>query len=371
MTKLPRITDDYVFRPFGTLVLAVVTVIHLVDRPPPVPALTWTLTAAVITAAVAAGFTARMPERWQVALVTAYVVLSAPLFALAPGTAAVAFVFLATSTAGRRLRSVHVASVLAVAGSVLTVLSTSVVGALGLSDAPPWWLSATAGLPVFFGLTRRARTEALAAAEYAAEQSKRALASEARAAALEERGRIAGEIHDVVGHSLSGIAVQLDMADALYAAGKESEANEAVRRARALAVSGLKETRRAVHALRENTVSLPESITQLAEDHGASVRIAGEVATVSVNTAQAVIRTAQEALTNAHKHAPGADVSVVLEYSGQRVRLTVTDSGSAGETPVGSGMGLAGMRERAALLGGTLFAGPDGPGWTVRMELPR
>ncbi|GAB2864226.1 sensor histidine kinase [Lentzea nigeriaca] len=371
MTRLPRVTDDYVFRPFGTLVVAVITVIHLVDRPPPLPALTWTLTAAVITAAVAAGFTARMPERWRVALITAYVVLSAPLFALGPGTAAVAFVFLATSTAGRRLRSVHVASALGVAGSVLTVLSTAAAGSLGFSDAPPWWLSATAGLPVFFGLARRARTEALAAAEYAAEQSKRALASEARAAALEERGRIAREIHDVVGHSLSGIAVQLDMADALHSAGKESEANEAVRRARALAVTGLKETRRAVHALRVDTLPLPESIAQLAESHGATLRVAGEAGPVTVEIAQAIIRTAQEALTNAHKHAPGADVSLLLEYSEELVSLTVTDGGTAGEQHTGGGMGLAGMRERAALLGGTLIAGPDGPGWTVRMELPR
>ena len=350
--------NDELFRPLATLTIAVITVIHLIERPVTLPGPTWTLTAVVIAAAVACVLVRdRLSQRWTIVLVTVFVVTSAPLFALAPETAAVAFVFLATGTAGRAIESTPIAVALAVAGSLLTMASAVVAEASGVADAPAWWLCLTAGLPVYFGLVRRERTAAAAAAEYAA--------------ALEERGRIAREIHDVVGHSLSGIAVQLDMADALHAAGRDNDANEAVRRARALAVSGLKETRRAVHALREDTLPLPESIAQLAESHGASFRVTGEAGPVSVEIAQAVIRAAQEALTNAHKHAPGADVSLLLEYSGERVGLTVTDSGSAGERHVGTGMGLAGMRERAALLGGTLFAGPDGPGWTVRMELPR
>ena len=124
-----------------------------------------------------------------------------------------------------------------------------------------------------------------------------------------------------------------------------------------------------MHALREDTLLLRESIARLAETHGASFRVTGD-GSVRVEIAQAIIRAAQEALTNAHKHAPGADVHVVLEYSASGVVLTVTDNGLAGEEQSG-GMGLIGMRERAALLGGTLFAGPGGPGWTVRTELPR
>lgn len=353
MTTVPRFSDE-LFRPLFTLVLAVITVIHLVERPPVLPEPTWTLTAVVIAAAVASVFVLdRLPGRWQIALVTVFVVTSAPLFALAPDTAGVGFVFLATSTAGRRLESRHAAAALAVTGSLLAGASTWLAEVADLPDAPPWWLCLTAGLPVFFGLIRRERA---AAAQYAA--------------ALEERGRIAREIHDVVGHSLSGIAVQLDMADALHAAGKPDEANEAVRRARALAVSGLKETRRAVHALQHDVLPLPEALARLAEGHGASFRVAGEAGPVGVEIAQAVTRAAQEALTNAHKHAPGADVDLLLEYEPSVIRLTVTDNGATAPHP-SSGMGLAGMRERAALLGGTLFAGQEGPGWTVRMELPR
>jgi signal transduction histidine kinase len=347
---------DGLFRPLVPLAISVITVVHLADRPPLLPGLTWTLTAVAIAAAVACAFVLdRLPERWAIAVVTVFVVVSAPLFALAPATAAVAFVFLATSTAGRRLKSLRLAVALSVAGALLAVSSTWLAERLGVADVPPWWLCLTAGLPVFFGLIRRERAAAAEAAEYTA--------------ALEERGRIAREIHDVVGHSLSGIAVQLDMADALHAAGKVNEANEAVLRARALAVSGLKETRRAVHALREDSQPLPVSLARLAEGHGASFRIIGEDTPVSVEIAQTIIRAAQEALTNAHKHAHGASVSLLLEYETSVIRLTVTDDGIARET--GSGMGLTGMRERAALLGGTVFAGPDGQGWTVRMELPR
>jgi signal transduction histidine kinase len=354
MTTVPRFSDE-LFRPLVTLAISVITVIHLVERPPLLPGPTWTLTVVAIAAAVACVLVPdALPQRWTIALMTTFVLVSAPLFALAPSTAAVAFVFLATSTAGRQLESRHISLALAAAGSLLTMIATQVAEAYGVSDVPPWWVCLTAGMPVFFGLIRRERAAAVVAAEYAA--------------ALEERGRIAREIHDVVGHSLSGIAVQLDMADALHAAGKETEANEAVLRARALAVSGLKETRRAVHALREDTPPLPESVARLAESHGATFRVVGE-GLVSVEIAQAVIRTAQEALTNAHKHAPGADVELSLEYEAAVVRLTVTDNGA--EQGLGDGMGLAGMRERSALLGGTLFAGREGPGWTVRMDLPR
>ena len=206
----------------------------------------------------------------------------------------------------------------------------------------------------------------------ARQDAKRARRSEARAAALVERSRIAREIHDVLGHSLSGIALQLATADALHVNGRNEEANHAVQRARALAVSSITETKRAVHALREDTLPLPETLRLLATGSEAVFEVLGAPGPVPVESAQTVVRVAQEALTNAARHAPDAARSVSLAF-GQRLRLTI-HNGRTNRTAQdsGAGMGLVGMRERAALLGGTLHAAPDPTGgWTVELELPR
>src|SRR5690349_23128033 len=116
MTTVPRFSDE-LFRPLVTLAISVITVIHLVERPPLLPEPTWTLTVVAIAAAVASVLVAdTLPQRWVIALMTTFVLVSAPLFALAPSTAAVAFVLLATSTAGRQLESRHNSLALAVAG---------------------------------------------------------------------------------------------------------------------------------------------------------------------------------------------------------------------------------------------------------------
>ena len=299
-----------------------------------------------------------------------YALSSAVLFALAPHTAAVAYVYLAAAAVGEKLASRRAGFALVGAMTALAAGATWYADAvLEVPDQAPWWLALTVGMPLFIGDSRRARRDAVEAAE-------RATAAEAREAALEERGRIAREIHDVLGHSLSGIAMQLDMADALHEAGRAADAGDAVRRARALAVSGMGEARRAVHALREDTLPLPQVLDQLARSSGAEFATEGEAGEVAVEVAQAVVRTAQEAITNAHRHAPGARVRLLLEYDHAVVRVTVSDSGAvaAPEPSPGTGMGLVGMRERANLLGGSLRAGPADPprdGWTVRLELPR
>lgn len=225
-------------------------------------------------------------------------------------------------------------------------------------------------------MSHRDRLEALHSARRAAELAQRAAESEAREAALIERGRIAREIHDVLGHSLSGIALQLGMADALRANGRQEEATAAIRRARALAVDSISETRRAVHALREDTLPLPDTLRRLAEQGGAAFTLTGEMFPVDAEPAHTIVRTAQEALTNAAKYAPGAERTVHLAFTADCLTLTVRND-PATEPPRtdlagGTGVGLIGMRERAALLGGTLRAEPTPEGgWTVELELPR
>jgi signal transduction histidine kinase len=335
----------------------------------------------VLASATAIGSLIRWPKqqgRPQFVMITATTVLGAALLPLAHATLAAAlFPYLGAATAGEKFASRRAAVGVAAAGSVVAAAMTWLAGVLS-PDATqwPWWLALTVGLPVYIGISRRDRVEALHSARRAAQEAQRAKESEAREAALLERGRIAREIHDVLGHSLSGIALQLDMADALRESGRDDEATAAVRRARALAVDSIGETRRAVHALRDDTRPLPEVLRHLAARDDVEFTTDGEPADVGAEATHAMARVAQEALTNAVKYAPGGQRSVRLDYTAGGVTLTVHNGPATAPLDAdladGGGTGLAGMRERAALLGGTLAVGPaaDG-GWTVRLELPR
>ncbi|GAB2995343.1 histidine kinase [Amycolatopsis acidiphila] len=320
----------------------------------------------------------RLSSRRQLAGMTAYMVLGSLLLPLAHATTTASlFPFVAAAAAGGKLGSRKAAIGVAVAGAVVAAGTTWLVELLSPTTSQwPWWVALTVGLPVYIGMSNRDRLEALHSAQHAAEEAHRAKASEAREAALVERGRIAREIHDVLGHSLSAIALQLDMADALHDSGREDEATAAVRRARALAVDSISETRRAVQALREDTRPLPDILRQLAEHDVVDFAITGGAREVGAEATHTMVRAAQEALTNAAKYAPGARRSMRLAFTGDHVTLTVRNGPATEHQHTdlagGTGIGLAGMRERTALLGGTLRAepAPDG-GWTVELELPR
>lgn len=224
-----------------------------------------------------------------------------------------------------------------------------------------------------FGLNRRQYEVQAGQTELLLEQTQLAQSEHARAAALEERGRIARDLHDVLAHSLGALSVQLEVAEALLdERGDAKGALERVRRSRRLAVQGLTEARNAVAALRADEVpDLAQAVAALAEqhesDHGTAVRlsITGQVSRVESGETVALLNAAREALTNAAKHAPGQPVELVLDFD-DGVRLSVRNKG----TTSGQGFGLAGMRERLALVGGTLTAGPDGDDWLVVAEVP-
>jgi signal transduction histidine kinase len=371
-----RFTDELI-RPFVTITTIVVTAVQLPDRRLFAPVVAVVLFVVVSMLAVATLFPwSRLSQPVQVVLLGSYAVLASTLlpFARTTDTAAV-FAFLACAVAGGKLASRRAAVGVAVTGSVTAATMVWLVGRF-YPAAPewPWWLALSVGLPVYIGISQRDRLDALLGARRAAAEAERASASEAREAALVERGRIAREIHDVLGHSLSGIALQLDMADALRDSGRGDEAILAVRRARALAVDSITETRRAVQALREDTLPLPETLRRMADCDGVDFELRGTPVPVGVEIAHTVVRAAQESLTNTVKHAPGSSRRMALDFTGRAVTLTVangpgTATGSA-EFAGGTGMGLVGMRERAALLGGTLRAGPAGTGWIVELELP-
>ena len=222
---------------------------------------------------------------------------------------------------------------------------------------------------VAFGLNRRQYEVQARQTEQLLEQTRLAQSEHARAATLEERGRIARDLHDVLAHSLGALSVQLEVAEALLEErGDTAGALERVRRSRRLAVQGLTEARNAVAALRADAVpELPAALAGLAEqhekDHGTAVQLAvtGHLRKLDSAVTVALLGAAREALTNAAKHAPGQTVEMRLDG----VRLSVRNKGVTS----GEGFGLTGMRERLALVGGTLTAGPDGDDWLVVAEV--
>lgn len=205
-------------------------------------------------------------------------------------------------------------------------------------------------------------------------QERAARAAEAESAALAERARIAREIHDVLAHSLSAQLVHLEAARLLIERGAEREQIlERVVAARGMARDGLAETRQALSALRGEMSPLEVFLGELiATAEGTDVTVTGEKRPLSAEASQAVRRVAQEALTNARKHAPGALVRISLDYGEREVTLDVRDSGGPpGELAgSGAGYGLLGMRERAELLGGSLAAGPGEEGFVVTLKVP-
>jgi signal transduction histidine kinase len=213
-----------------------------------------------------------------------------------------------------------------------------------------------------------------------AEETQLAREEQARSAALAERARIAREIHDVLAHSLAALTVQLETADALLEGGRAEQARQSVRRAGQLAREGLAESRRAIGALRGETLPLPELLAGLAGGYRAdlaapaTVRVEGPPGDVTPDTGLAIYRTAQEAMTNVRKHAPGAPVELSLRYEPAAVALAVANGAPPGtDRPLadsGGGYGLTGLRERAELAGGAFSAGPDGAGWRVDVRIP-
>jgi len=207
-------------------------------------------------------------------------------------------------------------------------------------------------------------------------------------AALTERARLAREIHDIVAHALSGLVLALDTAELL---GRHGGADpdtltrilEQVTRAQRMARDGLADTRRAVAALRGDELPGPALLGRLVADTVAATGIRAEFTVTGQRRplppeiGLALYRTAQEALTNTVKYA-GRDASVQLRlgYRDQDVELAIEDTRSGDAAPLAptgltfGGFGLAGMRERAELLGGQLTAGPTQTGFQVLLRLP-
>jgi signal transduction histidine kinase len=205
-------------------------------------------------------------------------------------------------------------------------------------------------------------------------------AARQEAAVLAERSRLAREMHDVLAHTLSGLAVQLEGARLLAQhTGADPRLTEQVGTAQRLARDGMANARRAVATLRGDALPGVDQIRDLVEQTrrsaGLPVTVAhtGEPRPLPPETGLAVYRTVQEALTNTTKHAGrGATATVTLHWEADRVIADIVDAGGD-RVPAGlpsGGFGLNGVAERAALAGGRLETGPTDTGWRVRLSMP-
>jgi signal transduction histidine kinase len=263
---------------------------------------------------------------------------------------------------------------------LLSVLSLVPPVAAGMAppDAPlAWWLGMLFSWLAAHMLARQRRLVlALRAAQ----------ADLAARAAAEERRRIAREVHDVIAHALT--VTMLQITGARHVLRRDpARADAALAEAERLGRQSLNDIRRTVGLLDERRPSAVEAplptlddLPELVEGFRSAglavdLRVDGEAGRLASAASLGLYRIAQEALANVARHAPGASVAVELVVERGLARLRVADSGAAdGGAPLegiaGSGLGIPGMRERAAMLGGSLRAGPVGDGWIVECTVP-
>jgi signal transduction histidine kinase len=205
-------------------------------------------------------------------------------------------------------------------------------------------------------------------------------AAQLHAATLGERQRLAREMHDVLAHSLSGLLLHLEGARLLAVDEAASpRLRDTIERAHHLAQSGLREARQAIGTLRDEDLPgperLPALVAEFRRDTGIRCRLAvtGTPRPLDAQARLTLYRVAQEALTNAGRHASPDRVDVRLAYAADGTALTVEDFAGGTRAPGVAddhGYGVTGMRERAELLGGTLAADATTTGFRVALWLP-
>ena len=234
-----------------------------------------------------------------------------------------------------------------------------------------------------FGYALRLRAQRLDEVSERAELAERQRDERARAAAAEERARIARELHDVVSHSISVVAIQTQAIRRRLGPPHEREAQE-LRAVELTARQAMAELRRLFGVLRASGEGLSlapqpglDQLEQLIEQTRAAglnveLELEGERVTLPPGVDLAAYRIVQEGLTNTIKHARAARATVGVRYLSGALELLVEDDGrGALSTGNGAGHGLIGMRERVALYGGTLETGArPGGGFRVAARLP-
>jgi signal transduction histidine kinase len=335
---------------------------------------------------------ATVPLLWRrrfpaavLAVLVAALVVSALASNAALGSGGVLFgLYAAASYGGDRLR--------AISGAVVGAASAIVFGVLLVNDAsgfPPHAARSTvfaAGAAWLLGLAARTHRASVTSLEERAASLERERDEHAVRAAERERIRIARELHDVVTHHVSAIAVQAGAAHSTSRSRPE-RALETLGVIERTARTTLGELRALLGVLRAGEAPAPpaplrprpsigslDELVARARASGIQVEtaVSGHLATLDPIVDLTAYRVIQEALTNVTKHAPGATASVLVNYQPDQLQIIVSDDGHRPAHANGAGYGLLGMRERVTLAGGRFHAGPaaDQRGFEVRASLP-
>jgi signal transduction histidine kinase len=273
-----------------------------------------------------------------------------------------------------------------IAGGALAISAYAVASLAGPDQGTFGFIAISLGVVGAIGVGRAVRelgfeTDLL---EARTSQLERERDEMAQVAVAEERARIARELHDVIGHSISVMGVQAGAVRRRLTAEQEAE-RDALLGVERVGREAVEEMQRLLGLLRANgeepatsAALTAERVEEMAAEMRRAgleveLRVEGEIESLPPGRALAAFRILQEALTNALKHAPGARVDVTVRRTPSELRIEVVDDGhlAAAVSPRAGGHGLVGMRERAALYGGTLEAGPRaGGGFEVVARLP-
>jgi signal transduction histidine kinase len=250
----------------------------------------------------------------------------------------------------------------------------------GLSTFSAWAMPFLAAVVFVAIYTRITVNEQEARARLAeANQKLRQYAAQVeQMATVQERNRLAREIHDGLGHYLTAINIQIKAAQA-FVEQDPNQARTALENAQNLSQEALADVRRSISELRADPSTsspLPARLQSLLDEARASgirteLTVEGAPAPLSPQVDFTLYRVAQEGLTNVRKHASASQAKLRLAYTKHSLRLSVTDDG-VGAEETGGGFGLTGLQERVQLLGGTMQVDTaPGKGFTLSVEIPR
>ncbi|MFC9559449.1 sensor histidine kinase [Agromyces sp. NPDC056965] len=231
------------------------------------------------------------------------------------------------------------------------------------------------GTPYWWGMSVRRSRELAALSDARARDAERFASIVKADTVREERGRMARDLHDVIAGNLSAIAIN---AEAALSSKTQTHDRAALRAIREASIDGLDEMRSMILVLRSGTDPLiaPPRLAELpdlvARSPAVNVTFVGDTPHVPTAIDQALARIVGEGLSNAARHAPGADVEIRFRATEAETGVSILSRGGTPAAPtIGTGHGIGLLRERAELLGGTLSAAPVEGGWRLDAQIPR